>query len=187
MYHLRSALDQLAVTLAQAKGALASREVYFPIAKDIAAFENANGRAQKFLDGVEPWAADEIRGLKPYKGGTDKLWGLHALAQVDKHNSLIALGVAKGSTLFQRITVRNPKIGMIVGDIKGRLDKGILVSNLGQDGVFDRSEGNIDVRGYLAFGDEIEVFGNEPVVPTLQGMAHYVDQVIDKFWQANLG
>lgn len=86
VHNLRSALDHLAYQLVWAgSGEEPSRRIYFPIAKDAAAYEGEKARK---VEGMCPKAIKAIDALKPYKGGNDTLWRIHELDNIDKHRQL---------------------------------------------------------------------------------------------------
>ena len=65
--------------------------MYFPIAHSQAKYED---RQKKDLKGATKAAITAVDAIKPYKGGNDTLWLLHALNNIDKHRLLIATASA---------------------------------------------------------------------------------------------
>lgn len=89
IHAMRSALDHLAVRLAQRHGHVRPKNVYFPISRSVEVFN---------CDGLKKmWALSEIhqriiQDLKPYEGGDNLLAALHQLDIMRKHSRLIAVG-----------------------------------------------------------------------------------------------
>jgi hypothetical protein len=89
LYNLRSALDQMACSLAIAHSG-SSKETYFPFGKTRDIFKDEIRKKTKKL----PRAARPlIRATKPYPRGNALLWALHDLNRRDKHIELIAVNV----------------------------------------------------------------------------------------------
>lgn len=86
--NLRSALDHLAHHLVAVAGNTPSRLVEFPIGKDAATYEADKVRK---VQGMRPEAVEAIDRLKPYKGGNELLWKIHALNNLDKHRAIFTL------------------------------------------------------------------------------------------------
>ena len=73
--NLRTALDHLAYQLVLVGGATPTKHTYFPISDDSAKYkEEKAGKVR----GMRPEAIKAIDAIKPYKGGNDTLWRLHA-------------------------------------------------------------------------------------------------------------
>jgi hypothetical protein len=93
IHNLRAALDHLAQHLAlvgcPALTDKELRQVEFPIAETPAKYEADKARKVK---GMKPEAIERIDRLKPYRGGNDALWRLHALDNIDKHRTLFTFG-----------------------------------------------------------------------------------------------
>jgi hypothetical protein len=93
VHNLRAALDHLAQQLALIGCPTLSqkelRGIEFPIAETLAKYESDKARKVK---GMRPEAIEAIDNLRPYKGGNDSLWQLHALDNIDKHRSLFTFG-----------------------------------------------------------------------------------------------
>lgn len=86
----RSALDNLAATLATRAGHPDARDVYFPITRSEA--ELHESQAQRKLRKLSQSDQDRIIAWKPYKGGNDLAYALHHLNLQDKHRRLVLLG-----------------------------------------------------------------------------------------------
>lgn len=88
---IRSSLDLLASALAARNGHVGSRQVYFPVCKSLAEFQNAKSGGKAKIKNL--CAADQavIESLRPYKGGDDLLFALHELDIMRKHRRLVAV------------------------------------------------------------------------------------------------
>ncbi|HTA04418.1 MAG TPA: hypothetical protein VK802_28855 [Streptosporangiaceae bacterium] len=89
--NLRSALDHLAydLWLNEANGQGRGDRVYFPIDKDEASYKkNKSGKTQ----GISAQSLAVIDSLRPYAGGNNTLWRIHALNNLDKHRLLVTVG-----------------------------------------------------------------------------------------------
>lgn len=90
--NLVSSLDHLAFRLVCAATAGRPpnpRGVYFPIADDSEQYER---KKRTRLAGASAAAIGAVDALRPYRGGDDVLWELHALNNVEKHRLLLAVG-----------------------------------------------------------------------------------------------
>jgi hypothetical protein len=88
---IRSSLDLLASALATRSGHPGSRQVYFPICKSLADFQNTKSGGKAKIKHLS--AADQavIESLRPYKGGDDLLFALHELDIMRKHRRLVGV------------------------------------------------------------------------------------------------
>ena len=97
LYNLRAALDHLAQQfyLVGSGSSAQSSEVAFPIFKDISSYRDNFRRKVK---GMREDAIAFIESTKPYRGdgGTEALWKLHALNNIDKHRVVLAVQAAAG-------------------------------------------------------------------------------------------
>lgn len=96
---LRSALDQLTVSLAKLNGATTNSNIYFPIAGSLKEFQSPG--TQTKIRKLAPDAIDLIAAFKPYKGGNNDLWSLSKLRVKDFHHDLIAV-LAECMPLIER-------------------------------------------------------------------------------------
>lgn len=90
--NLMSALDHLAFQLVCSDTEDAppnANWIYFPIADDAAKYE-AKKRGK--VEGARQETFDAIDALKPYKGGSDLLWVLYRLNNIEKHRLLFTVG-----------------------------------------------------------------------------------------------
>jgi hypothetical protein len=87
VFHLRSALDNLAVSLVPAGGN--TKTTYFPIANCRQEFELPE--TQRKIKALPPRAQKAIHRLKPYKGGNDLLWAMNRLRNNNTHLRLLPI------------------------------------------------------------------------------------------------
>lgn len=94
----RDCLDLLATALAKQANAKRPRDVYFPICKSEAAFrDEVAGKKIRELSLIDRAV---IESLKPYQGGNDLLYALHALNIKSKHHDLLTVFGAPGQFMF---------------------------------------------------------------------------------------
>ena len=92
LQNLRSALDHIAYRLVlSGAGSMPTQHVYFPIALDL---QRYNEKKTRDLRGASPAVINAVDAVKPYRGGTDALWRLHKLNNIDKHRLLLTVGSA---------------------------------------------------------------------------------------------
>jgi hypothetical protein len=90
IHNLRSALDHLAHQLVWVgSGHAPTRQVEFPIAKDMASYERDKVRK---VEGMSIAAVKAIDALKPYRGGNEYLWRILELDNTDKHRTIFTVG-----------------------------------------------------------------------------------------------
>jgi hypothetical protein len=63
--------------------------IYFPIAGDL---DKYNENKRRKMNGASEETINAIDALKPYKGGDDLIWSLHALNNIEKHRLLLTVG-----------------------------------------------------------------------------------------------
>jgi hypothetical protein len=86
--NLRTALDHLANQLVVVAGSVPTSQTQFPIAKDATTYE---AEKTKRVKGMRAEAVGAIDKLKPYHGGNELLWNIHALNNADKHRTLFTV------------------------------------------------------------------------------------------------
>ncbi len=101
VHNLRVSLDQLTYRLAQINGYPNSTNTYFPVARCAQVFKSESRRKLRRLD---PVAQEMINRLKPYKGGNNLLWSLHALDIADKHRIVVPVGSANFGTNISQLS-----------------------------------------------------------------------------------
>ena len=89
--NLRSALDHIAYALYKLNSTGTGRHVYFPISENEARY---NEQKERWTDGMSQEVKDLFDTVRPYGGGNDILWHIHALNNIDKHRNLITSGAA---------------------------------------------------------------------------------------------
>jgi hypothetical protein len=96
LQNLRSALDYLVCALVRANGQ-SDKISAFPISDEEPVSKEQKARFDAKIEGMRDEAKKIIRQIKPYKGGDDILWSLHALANRDRHRLLFTVGAAFNS------------------------------------------------------------------------------------------
>ncbi len=95
LHNLRCCLDHLAYQLVWVKmGAPPTdrNKLYFPICESATKYNKRKQSGDPFFLSASVTAVAAVDSLKPYKGGNDPLWWLHALNNIDKHRMLITAG-----------------------------------------------------------------------------------------------
>lgn len=90
IHALRSALDLLVVKLAERNNATRLDDVYFPVARNRQDFYGGAVEKIKRLSDADK---ARIESLKPYDGGDEKLYAIHRLDILRKHQRLIGVTV----------------------------------------------------------------------------------------------
>jgi hypothetical protein len=194
LQNLRSALDHLAyqLVLVGTGSAATDAHVYFPIADDIARYENAKRSGQ--LKGMRPAAVSAIDAVRPYKGGNDTLWRLHRLNNIDKHRVVIlAIGAGfegfdVGAHLQRQLERSQPDFA---SKVRGAFPPMFLKpadrqfplkggDELFIDGPDAEPNPAMQFRFDVAFGEPGIVEG-EPLLRTVQEMAREVDEIVARF------
>jgi hypothetical protein len=196
IHNLRSALDHLSYQLVWVgSGKKPSSHVYFPIADDRVAYIDQRRRQIK---GATSAAIATIDGLAPYKGGSDALWRLHKLNNVDKHRVLLTAGSA-----FQSVNIgahmsremhkhiaASPKAEKLSGmpplDLFIRPADRMFPLKVGDELFIDGPDAEVndklEFRFEVAFGEQGIVFG-EPIIESLASMVQLVEGILSKFEQ----
>jgi hypothetical protein len=91
MQNLRSALDHIAYKLYIHNNPTitSASHIHFPIGKSLSDYEQRKGNKTK---GIHIGAVKLIDSIKPYKGGNEDLYTLHALNNIDKHRMILTVG-----------------------------------------------------------------------------------------------
>ena len=90
LLNLRRALDHLACEFVVAAGNYPTRNTGFPVSASAGIYK---AQLAEKIEGMHRDAVKPIEASKPYKGGNDALWCLHALGNVDKQRLLTLTGV----------------------------------------------------------------------------------------------
>jgi len=188
VHNLRSALDLLTNDLVRTNCKTPNRRTGFPIYESAKKFET-----QFFskVDGASTKAIRIIGRLKPYKGGNQRLWVIHSLDIEDKHRLILSVGAAyRNFTMSMGLRlpwkegeiIKSPPIAIRPADRQYPLKDNAEVMRVKAAARTSDSKVDPDYQFTfeVAFGDG-EVVQGEPVLPTLQHLIDYVEDVIDIF------
>jgi len=174
VFHLRSALDNLACCLAIANGKSA-KKVCFPIAGDRQKFELPDTQGK--IQNLSPTAQKLIRRLKPYKGGNNLLWVMNRLRNDDVHTRLLPLVLDGPHWKSPTITTLIPSGAMIEIEYPQAFEDQIVLARClhGAKIEYDAEP----VIG-IAF-DDIEFLKGESIVACLRQMVNLTARVVQIF------
>ena len=134
LYDLRSALDHLAWQLVLQNGGTPTSKTEFPIFKDEINFKSD---APRKVRGMSDTAKAAIEALQPYKTGEDardaamqKLWVLHELSNIDKHQTLHLAGFYLKTAEYGMSHPQDVKIHGIEGMRSGPLVDGTILARV---------------------------------------------------------
>ncbi len=172
VHNLRSALDHVAHAIVADAGLTPSRRVSFPFAQDrqelISTLRNGEIEAaagQTLIDLI----VDTVR---PYKGGNDALYAIHALDIVDKHKLLIpvisVIGLHGVSGRGGGVTMQNCSFGVSEGGVLN------AISIPGPFEITDHGQPMFEVRF-----DQGQALEGQPVLPTLHQLSQLVAGVVE--------
>jgi hypothetical protein len=186
VHNLRTALDYLAVDLV-ALNSQSTKGVYFPFC------ESADGLEamikERHVDRASEKVVNEIRLLKPYRGGNDALRAIHDLDIIDKHKLLMPIGYIGGVENLMYSAKTDPnKINInIFGDNfwRGALDDGAKMVTLaaGHDLKIGQQ---FKAEIQIAFADG-QPFEGKPIIQSLKIFSEVVTSVIARFERLCLG
>lgn len=184
IHNLRSALDVLAVELADENGhtsRTAISKTYFPIADSRDGFEKTGlGRIER----LSASAQKRIRALEPYKGGRGELlWKLHQLDILDKHVNLVPVGAAMIDNSYG---FRVPDNGgdfsvgltMKMGDATYPLKDGAILITFTD--IEPGAHPHVRVSFTIAFG-EGRIVDGDSIIPTLWKFGRVVEEIVSDF------
>ena len=204
LHNLRSALDNLAYSLASAYTQPLSQKIAdaseFPIFGDEDRQGNtgvggslfnqrdrrgnpARGSGLSKIEGWDPGAQTVVEGLQPYKQGkdfrTDPLWILHELDRLDKHRLLHTTVAAAAGTLWDISAFRNIRcIGPgFVESCSTTIETDTSIGRIcGVHLIDPSSEMHVEIRPvlFVAFTAGAPVAGGQPVVETLAAIYNYI-------------
>jgi len=180
--HLRSALDYLACALVAANGRTVGDGTAFPIAKSWPLTKDQHRTFSRKIAGMRIGAIKYILRLKPYPGGNNSLWRLHALNNIDKHRLLVAFDTGMGGIgIGQHLReTRKGKPLQFATDLFIAPAQAFLVK-VGQVVLVDPPDAEInenpDVRPQIAFY-EVGICEAEPLVAQLTTLRHWVFGVV---------
>ncbi len=180
VHNLRSSLDILWRMAIHGK-VRTTRRAYFPIYDTAEEF-----KARQWGEPQRPnvrAAVDILAATKPYKGGNDALWALHALDTRDKHEMLTLTVGTFRSLLIKAFP--DTTIYMQPEDFLSPVEDGAVMSRLAPDIT------TIPVDMHHEFVFEVtfaqgEILEGEAVLPTLHQFANMVDGIVDAFATAQL-
>lgn len=86
---LRTSLDILATALARRHGVIDLESVYFPIIKTRSQFLSGKYKGHELVKILPAIERGILENLKPYQGGNNILWAIHALDIKRKHQRLL--------------------------------------------------------------------------------------------------
>lgn len=180
-YHLRSALDQMVCAIARANGRNDTRSVYFPFVERESDFEG-KGATQK-MRGLPQAVRDLILKLRPWKGGSDDLWGLGKLANVDKHNLLIPFGALGGATGIGGIEFDGKNVASLTMNGRmGNLLEGVVFATHEEGGVFKFwPNSQLTVGAKIVFSESVPIFSGKEPAPTFENLIELCSGIVETF------
>jgi hypothetical protein len=192
LHNLRCALDIVIFNMIGDRAKRPDR-VQFPITWDDDTFIATLKKREIEIAGKN--VVDELKTLKPYRGGNDKLWGLHLLDIADKHKLLLTVNstaemssiefakVLPGLKGFPNVNVRFGKDTNFVGKATGgtRSQRRAHRRNI-RIGEYER---DIQPAFEICFG-EGPAFSNGPVIPILIDLTGYVRSICSRLIDAFL-
>lgn len=167
--NLRSALDHLVYQLVEANGSKHLRQHSFPIFKTREDHERTDARRVK---GISESALKLINELQPYSTQDFTLWGLNELRNTHEHRFVASIGHVHGP-----IHVNLDGMTLPLRPATKPIKNGDPFFKVPVGSDFDK---DIKVAVDVAFG-EVEVFEGQPLLPTLNRLADFVDAIVEKF------
>jgi len=169
--NLRSALDHAGYGVAVACGKVNPKNAYFPIAGSAAHWEaNAKGRCKDIPQDIVTF----FRGLKPYKGGNDLLWGLNEICVGDKHIKLVPVGVTIGGSNFGTAYKMGTGVSYTRPTWDGSKNE-VTFTSIQPDGA--KLDYGFKFVLAVAFS-EIQLFAGQPAISVLNRLASEVERVL---------
>ncbi|MCC7422534.1 MAG: hypothetical protein IT428_19820 [Planctomycetaceae bacterium] len=177
IHNLRSALDHLVWKLIEANGNNPTNQTGFPIFDTLAKYE---AKSPAKVKGMSAAAMDLISATKPYKGGTDEIWALHHLNNIDKHHLLLMVGY---SDALAAVTLTR-------GERSGTFTLGMPIQNVILDDgtVIGGVRGTLhpEVKEDLQFAFEIafrepEIVKGQSVLRFIHQLSQLVDGIVSQF------
>ena len=183
LFNLRGALDYLAVQLFIKNNPNCGsipRHVGFPIMESATKYE---AESPGKIKGLSDSAIEAINAVKPYGGGNECLWHLHALNNLSKHRLLIT-AAAQYRSVNIGAHIRQawngafdhfPDLFMLpTGMGKFPLEVG---DPLVEDAIFAEVNPNMKFRVEISF-NEPGIVQREPIFETLKGMFDLVGHIV---------
>jgi len=163
------------VAIAHANGVNDTGNIHFPFVTEERELDEKGVRNK--LRGLPVDVKALVRACNPYRNGGDQdLWGLGALANIDKHNMLIPYGPVGAGTNFIGIQVLG---GTLVGGNVGDLLEGVTFCKLYGAGTL--SHGIIEISADVSFGRTVEIFAFQEAVPVLEKLIQLVESIVETF------
>jgi hypothetical protein len=175
VFHLRSALDNLVVSLVPA--GKNTSNTYFPIAKCRQEFELP--RTQEKIEMLPPRVQKAIHRLKPYKGGNNLLWAMNRLRNNNTHLRLLPIARTGPHWNSHTIDTLIPVTSGAMIEIpypKTFVDELVLAR------CFNGATIEYDAKPTIgiAFGD-VEFLKGESVVARLRQMVDLTERIVEIF------
>lgn len=167
---IRSSLDILVVALAERNGSVRPKDVYFPVASSVGEFLDTIHGAIKKIHRLSDADKLTIQNLKPYGGGDERLWSLHQLDILRKHQRLIGVTAKPRSFGFFGTAGKTPEF-LYSGELK---DGAPLVRYPAG------TRAQTDIRLEVTFSETAFANGR-PVTATLREFAELTNGVIRLF------
>lgn len=194
VHQLRSGLDHLAWQLWDKNGraGLPEEQIYFPVYESEP--KHLAKRSAKVLTVFEPAAVSVLDAVQPHASGSDLLWKLHKLNNIDKHRHLSVVACTVGSMGFalgpdvhdpaaKAFLLNVPKPVAPDGGLRVIEDGAVLCAidsfrhpSGGPTGL----EGRLDVKFDLVFKDP-EVVRGAPILRLLRQLADLTDGIVGRF------
>jgi hypothetical protein len=183
---LRSSLDHLAWQLVEANGVTPGNGTYFPISETAAKYKKVSPGKVK---GMSAGAISLIDAIKPYQGGCDELWKLHALNNIDKHRLLLVVAcdveaaivtLSHGPPTPMSAFIKMGRPGTSLPSRKLKvLENGAEIGRISGQLLPDV---NVDLKApfEIAFG-EPQIVEGEATLPFLHQLTHLVDSIVTQF------
>lgn len=192
IHTLRSTLDHLAYQLLLAANPNASEKertgVYFPI------YDPAKQTEAGVVRKIQPLGIHAIKAIsavKPYKGGNDLLWALHVLDNINKHRTLLTVGIvhhkidvtdivhALAERAFERKLPKPTNPMSVITPLTGAPAEVGAVLHVG---FFIDEEINKKLKfPYGITLSESEIHTGGPLLERLQSMVNLIDNLLSDF------
>jgi hypothetical protein len=182
LQNLRSALDHLVWQLVLANGSTPKIGVTgFPICESVQKYTTESLARVK---GAAQGAVNMINNLRPYYGGHQHLWGLHALNNADKHRLLLFAAAWHTGTSFsvplslepQKIIVPCPN----PGNFKFPLEDGTELFRVSVQALKSGFNQDPKFTFRIVFGDAGGL-NAQPLLPPLRQLADLVNAIVVSF------
>lgn len=192
VYHLRSALDQVAVALARmSTGNPDLAKIAFPSGKHISAF---NEEISKKLKGVDEDFIELIRQLAPHGNETDNkiacreqipytgnidFYHVFPMANHDNHREIIPASAHGALQILSNFHFVNSIGGITIDGTLRSLEQGILLTTLAPNGAFEprNPQAKLRISGKLLLGN-VGTLSGKPLVHSLATMHNATERAL---------